>query len=137
MRRREFITLLGGTAAAWPLAAHAQQPERTQRIGVLLGLADGHPETQSRVTGFQKGLRDLGWVEGRNIRLDYRFAGSDPNLIREYTAELIRLTPDVIVASSIPVVSALRQATNTIPIVFVVNDPVGCTNVCKPQQRAN
>ena len=110
MRRREFITLLGGTAVAWPLAAHAQQPEQMQRIGVLLGLADGHPETRSRVTGFQKGLRDLGWVEGRNIRVDYRFAASDPNRIREYTAELIRLTPDVIVANTIPVLSVLRQA---------------------------
>ena len=124
MKRREFIAGLGG-AAVWPLAARGQPPEQMRRIGVFLGLADGHPETRSRVTGFQKGLRDLGWVEGRNIRVDYRFAGSDPNLIREYTAELIRLTPDVIVASSIPVVSALRQATNTIPIVFVVNDPVG------------
>jgi putative ABC transport system substrate-binding protein len=97
-----------------------------RRIGVLLGLTDGHPETQSRVTGFEKGLFDLGWMEGRNIRVDYRFAGSDPNRIREYTAELVRLTPDVIVANSIPVLSALRQATSTIPIVFaVVNDPVG------------
>jgi putative ABC transport system substrate-binding protein len=126
MRRREFITLLGGTAAAWPLAAHAQQPERMQRIGVLLGLADGHPETQSRVTAFQKGLRDLGWLEGQNIRVDYRFAASDPNRIREYTAELIQLTPDVIVANSIPVLSALRQATSTIPIVFAaLSNPVG------------
>jgi putative ABC transport system substrate-binding protein len=126
MRRREFITLLGGTAVAWPLAANAQQPEQMQRIGVLLGLADGNPETRSRVTGFQKGLRDLGWVEGRNIRVDYRFAASDPSRIREYTAELIRLKPDVIVANTIPVLSALRRATNTIPIVFaVVSDPVG------------
>ena len=126
MRRGEFITLLGGTAVAWPLAAHAQRPKQMQRIGVLLGLADGHPETRSRVTGFQKGLRDLGWVEGRNIRVDYRFAASDPSRIREYTAELIRLKPDVIVANTIPVLSALRRATNTIPIVFaVVSDPVG------------
>jgi putative tryptophan/tyrosine transport system substrate-binding protein len=126
MRRREFVKLIAGGAAAWPLAARGQQPEQMRRIGVLLGLSDGHPETQSRVTGFQKGLRDLGWVEGRNIRVDYRFAATDPNRIREYTAELIRLTPDVIVANAIPVVSALRQATSTIPIVFaVVSDPVG------------
>src|SRR6516164_10795343 len=108
MRRRDFIAGLGG-AAAWPVVVHGQPREQMRRIGVLLGLADGHPETQSRVTGFQKGLRDLGWVEGRNIQVDYRFAGSDPNLIREYTAELIRLTPDVIVANTIPVVSALRR----------------------------
>ena len=125
MRRREFITLLGGSAA-WPLAARAQQKEGTPHIGVLLGLADGHPETRSRVKAFQKGLRDLGWVEGRNIRVEYRFAGSDPKRIREYTAELVQLEPDVIVGNSTPVLTALRQATSVIPIVMaVVNDPVG------------
>src|SRR5262249_30379311 len=126
MRRRDFIKLIGGTAAAWPLAVRAQQKGGKPHIGVLLGLADGHPETRSRVKGFQKGLRDRGWVGGQNIRGDYRFAGSDPNRIREYTAELVRLTPDLIVANSTPVLSALRRATSTIPIVFaVVNDPVG------------
>jgi putative tryptophan/tyrosine transport system substrate-binding protein len=126
MRRREFITLLGGAAVVWPLAARAQQKEGTPYIGVLLGLADGHPETQSRVKALQKGLRDLGWLEGQNIRADYRFASSDPNRAREYAAELIRLKPDVIVANSTPVLTALRQATSTIPIVMaVVNDPVG------------
>jgi putative ABC transport system substrate-binding protein len=124
VKRREFMTLLSG-AAAWPLAARAQQKEGTQHIGVLLGLAEGHPETRSRVKAFQKGLRDLGWVEGRNIRVDYRFAGSDPNRIREYTAELVRLTPDVIVANSTPVLSALRRATSTIPIVFAVVNKSG------------
>ena len=124
--RRDFITLLGGTVAAWPLAVRAQQKGGTPHIGVILGLADGHPETRSRVRAFQKGLRDRGWVEGQNIRADYRFAGSDPNRIREYTAELVRLTPDLIVGNSTPVLSALRRATSTIPIVFaVVNDPVG------------
>jgi putative tryptophan/tyrosine transport system substrate-binding protein len=126
MRRREFITLLGGAAVVWPLAARAQQKEGTPHIGVLLGLADGHPETQSRVKALQKGLRDLGWLEGQNIRADYRFASSDPNRAREYAAELVRLKPDVIVANSTPVLTALRQATSTIPIVMaVVNDPVG------------
>jgi putative tryptophan/tyrosine transport system substrate-binding protein len=126
MRRREFITLLGGAAVVWPLAARAQQKEGTPYIGVLLGLADGHPETQSRVKALQKGLRDLGWLEGQNIRADYRFASSDPNRAREYAAELVRLKPDVIVANSTPVLTALRQATSTIPIVMaVVNDPVG------------
>jgi putative ABC transport system substrate-binding protein len=123
--RRAFIAGLGG-AAVWPVAARGQQPEQMPQIGVLLGVAEGHPATQSRVKAFQKGLFDLGWTEGRNIQIDYRFAGSDPNRIREYTADLIRLTPNVIVANSTPVLSALRQATSTIPIVFaVVNDPVG------------
>ena len=92
--RREFITLLGG-AAAWPLTASAQQTEQMPRVSLLLGLAENHPETQSRVKAFQKGLRDLGWVEGRNIRIDYRFAASDPNRIKEYAAELVRLIPEL------------------------------------------
>jgi putative tryptophan/tyrosine transport system substrate-binding protein len=125
VRRREFITLIGG-AATWPLVARAQQSERMQRVGVLLGVAEDHVQAQLRVRAFQKGLRDLGWVQGRNIRIDYRFAASDPNRIREHVAELIKLTPDVIVGNSSPVLTALRQATSTIPIVFaVVNDPVG------------
>jgi putative tryptophan/tyrosine transport system substrate-binding protein len=126
MRRREFITLLGGAAVAWPVAARAQQSERVRHISLLLGIAENDPEARSRVKAFQQGLRDLGWVEGRNIRIDYRFAASDPSRIKEYVEELIRLTPDVIVGNSTPVVAALRQATSTIPIVFaVVNDPVG------------
>jgi ABC-type uncharacterized transport system substrate-binding protein len=122
MKRRAFITLLGG-AAAWPLAARAQQGERMQRVSLLLGIAENHPEAQSRVKAFQKGLRDLGWVEGRNIRIDYRFAASDPTRIREYAAELVRLMPDVIVGNTTPVLTALRRATSTIPIVFAVVKP--------------
>jgi putative ABC transport system substrate-binding protein len=126
MQRRDFVTMLGGAALAWPLVAHAQQTDRMQRVSMLLGIAEGHPETQSRVKALQKGLRDLGWVEGRNIRIDYRFAASDLDSIRKYAAELVRLKPDVIVGNTSPVVAALRQATSTIPIVFaVVNDPVG------------
>jgi putative tryptophan/tyrosine transport system substrate-binding protein len=126
MQRREFIALLGSAAAVWPLAARGQQADRVRRIGVLLGIAENDPEARSRVKAFQQGLRDLGWVEGRNIRIDYRFAASDPSRIKEYVAELIGLTPDVIVGNSTPVIAALRQATSTIPIVFaVVNDPVG------------
>src|SRR4029450_152202 len=126
MKRREFITLMGGAAAAWPLAAGAQPSERMRRIGVLLAVAEDHVQAQLRVKALQKGLRDLGWVEGRNIRIDYRFAASDPNRIKEYVAELVRLAPDVIVANSTPVIAALRQATSTIPIVFAgLNDPVG------------
>jgi putative tryptophan/tyrosine transport system substrate-binding protein len=126
MRRREFITLLGGAAVAWPLMARAQQGQRVRHIGVLLPLAEDDPETQSRVKAFRHGLRDLDWVEGRNIRIDYRFSALDPNQIRQSVAEMVSLAPDMIVANSTPVLAVLRQATSTIPIVFaVVNDPVG------------
>jgi putative tryptophan/tyrosine transport system substrate-binding protein len=126
MRRREFITLLGGTAAAWPLAARAQQAGGMRRVSLILPLAEDDPEAQSRVRAFRLGLRDVEWVEGRNIRIDYRFSAIDPNRLKENVAELRSLAPDVIVGNSTPVLAALRQATTTIPIVFVVvNDPVG------------
>ena len=126
MRRREFITLVAGSAATWPLAALAQQGERVRRVSVLLGLAENDPETISRVKAFRLGMRDLGWIEGRNIQVEYRYAGSNLDLINKHVAELIRLAPDVIVANSTPVMAALRPATSTIPIVFaVMNDPVG------------
>jgi putative ABC transport system substrate-binding protein len=125
VRRREFITFIGG-AATWPLAASAQQLERIRRIGLLVPLSEVDPEAQSRVRAFRHGLRDVDLVEGRNIRIDYRFSASDPNRTKEYAAELVSLAPDVIVGNSTPVLAALRQATSTIPIVFVVvNDPVG------------
>jgi len=125
MRRRDFVAGIAGSAA-WPLAARAQQGERMPRIAVLLGVAENHVQGELRIKGFQKGLRDLGWVQGRNIQIEYRFAASDPNRIREHVAEFMKLTPDVIVANSSPVLTALRQATSTIPIVFaVVNDPIG------------
>jgi putative ABC transport system substrate-binding protein len=97
MRRREFITLLGGAAAARPLGAGAQQSERVRSVGLLLGIAENDPEARSRVKAFQQGLRDIGWVEGRNIWIDYRFAASDPHRIKECVAELVKLAPDVIV----------------------------------------
>jgi putative tryptophan/tyrosine transport system substrate-binding protein len=126
LKRREFITLLCGTAVAWPLAARAQQPGRMRRVGLLVGLAEDDPETKSRVRAFRLGLRDADWVEGRNIRIDYRFSAGDPARAKQYAAELVSLSPDVIVGNSTPVLSALRQATTTIPIVFaVVNDPIG------------
>jgi len=126
MKRRDFITLLGGAAATWPLAARAQQPERMRRVGLLVGLAEDDPETQSRVRAFRFGLRDLDWLEGRNIRIDYRFYASDPNQAKKDAAELVGLAPDVIVGNGTPAIVVLRQMTNTIPIVFaVVNDPVG------------
>jgi putative ABC transport system substrate-binding protein len=126
MKRREFITLLGGAAASWPLAAHAQQPERMRRVSMLLGLAEKDPETEGRIKAFRLGMRDLGWIEGRNVQVEYRYAGSNLESIKKHVAELIRLAPDVIVANTTPVIAALRPATSTIPIVFVVvNNPVG------------
>jgi len=124
--RRKFIAALGGTAVAWPLAARAQQPEQMRGIGLLLGIAENDPEAQARVTAFRQGLQELGWVEGRNIRIDSRFAAGEAPLIRDYVAELMALSPDLFLANSTPVIAALRQATSSIPIVFaVVNDPVG------------
>jgi ABC-type uncharacterized transport system substrate-binding protein len=126
MRRRDFIKVIGGGAVVWPLAAHAQQPDRMRRISVLLGLTENDPEQNARLKAFRLGMRDLGWIEGRNVQIEYRFAGANLALISQHVAELIRLVPDVIVANSSPVLAALQTATSTIPIVFVVvNNPVG------------
>jgi putative ABC transport system substrate-binding protein len=126
MRRREFILALGGAAAAWPLAARAQEPDRVKRIGVLLGHAVDDPESQARNTAFLRGLSELGWTVGRNVRIDYRWAAGDADNIRKYAAELVALTPDVILGAGNPIVAALQQATGTVPIVFAgVADPVG------------
>jgi putative ABC transport system substrate-binding protein len=125
MRRREFITLLGGAAAAWPLAARAQQGERVRRIGVLMHLPERDPEAQARVRALLHGLQQLGWSEGRNVRIDYCFGAADVERARRYAAELIALAPDVIQASGTGPVAALQQATRTVPIVFAqVPDPV-------------
>ncbi len=126
MKRREFITLLGSAAAAWPLAARAQKGERMRRIGLLQGLAESDPETQARTVAFRQALEALGWTEGRNIRIDYRFAGGDLARVQAYATELVNAAPDLIVGLSTPVAAALKQATRTIPIVLaVVNDPLG------------
>jgi putative tryptophan/tyrosine transport system substrate-binding protein len=125
MRRREFIMLLGSAAAAWPFAARAQQPDRMRRIGFLQGLAESDPEAQARTEAFRQGLDTLGWTEGRNIRIDYRFAGGDSTRVQAYTTELVNSAPELIVAHSSPVIAALKQATRTIPIIFaIVNDPL-------------
>jgi ABC-type uncharacterized transport system substrate-binding protein len=124
MKRRDFITLLGGTAAAWPLAARAQQPERVRRIGLLMGTADD-PEGQARVTALKQGLQELGWTDGRNIQIETRFGAADAARIRAHAAELVALAPDVLVCHTTAVIRALRQATSSIPIVMAaVNDPV-------------
>ena len=126
MRRRTFIAGLAGTTAAWPLTAHAQRAERQRRVFVILGLDEKDVEAQSRVKEFRLGMRDLGWIDGRNVQIEIRFAGSNPDLIKDHVAQVVRLAPDVIVANSIPVMSELHPATSTIPIVFaVVSNPVG------------
>jgi ABC-type uncharacterized transport system substrate-binding protein len=123
IERRKFLATLGAVAA-WPLAARAQQGERTRRIGVLMGVADDR-EGQARVTALKQGLQELGWADGRNIQIETRFGGGDPGRIRAQAAELVALAPDVIVVQTSPVVRALRQATSSIPIVMAaVNDPV-------------
>ena len=124
MRRREFITLLGGAAATWPLAAHAQQPEQLRRIGVLMPTREDDPDGQQRVALLRQGLKELGWVEGPNVHIDYRWAGGDAAQAEANAAELVSQKPDVIVANSM--LAAVRNETNTIPIVFVVvADPIG------------
>jgi putative ABC transport system substrate-binding protein len=126
MRRRQFIALLGGAAATWPLAARAQESERMRRIGVLLpGTADD-AEYQARMAAFLQELQRLGWSDGRNVRIDIRYAAGDANLIRKYAAELIALAPDVILAPGNTSLGPLLQATRTVPIVFTtLLDPVG------------
>jgi putative ABC transport system substrate-binding protein len=127
MRRREFITLLGGAAAGWPLAARAQQAaDRVRRIGVLMTFTSDDPEGQARLMAFAQGLQELGWIIGRNVRIDTRWAGSKADDIRRHAAELVALAPDVIVANGAAALGPLQQATRTVPIVFVnVPDPVG------------
>ena len=126
MRRREFISLLSGAAAAWPLAARAQQPERMRRIGVLIPTAADDAEGQARMAAFLQGLAQLGWSEGRNVLIDTRWSGGDAERSRKYAAELVALAPDLILASGGSVLAPLLQANRTVPIVFtIVADPVG------------
>jgi putative ABC transport system substrate-binding protein len=124
MGRRQFITLLGGAAVAWPLAARAQQGERIRRVGVLMHLAADDPEGQARHATFVQGLQQSGWSAGRNVRIDTRWGTSEADR-RRYAAELVALTPDVILASNSQATLALQAATSTVPIVFAnVTDPV-------------
>jgi putative ABC transport system substrate-binding protein len=126
MTRREFITLLGGAAAAWPMAARAQQGERMRRIGVLIALAESDREAQSWVAAFGEELRKLGWTEGRNIQIDTRGATADVESMQRFAKELVALQSDLILTSSTPATAAMLQQTRTIPIIFVmVGDPVG------------
>jgi putative ABC transport system substrate-binding protein len=126
MRRREFISLLGGAAAAWPLAARAQHPERVRRIGMLASQAADDPESQARIAAFAQALQELGWTIDRNVKIEYRWGAGDAGRVRTYAAELVALAPDVIVTTGESTMPALRQATRTVPTVFVqVADPVG------------
>ena len=137
MRRREFITLLGGAAAAWPtVVARAQQGERIRRVGALLNLGPDDPMGQARVAAFAQGLQAAGWSDGRNVKIDTRWAAADPGNYRKYAAELIALGPDVVLASTTAAVAQLQQASRTVPIVFVgAIDPVGSgliTSMARP-----
>jgi putative ABC transport system substrate-binding protein len=126
MRRREFVTLLGGAAAAWPITGRAQQPEQMRRIGVLTNLVADDPEAQARVGAFLQGLQELGWAVGRNMRIEYRWGAGDADRTRGYAAELVALAPDVILTSGASALAPLLQATRSVPVVFAqVPDPVG------------
>jgi len=126
MKRREFITLLGGAAAAWPLAARAQQADGMRRVGVLSSLTADDPEGQARVATFRQALQQLGWTEGRNLQIDIRWSAGDPERVRKNATDLAALTPDVILVGGNSAMGALLQATRSVPVVFVtVADPVG------------
>ena len=126
MRRRQFITLLAGAAAAWPLATRAQQAERIRHIGVLMAFSENDPEAQSWARGFREELGKLGWTEGHNIQIDTRWATADVESLQRFAKQLLALQPDLILTGSTPATAAMRQQTNTIPIVFaMVGDPVG------------
>jgi putative tryptophan/tyrosine transport system substrate-binding protein len=126
MRWRNFITLLGGVAAAWPLVGHAQQGDRMRRLGILMAGAESDPHYQADVAVFREGLQKLGWVDGQNIRIEVRWAGFNAETMRRYAKELIALQPDLILSNDTPTTATLLQQTRTVPIVFAtVADPVG------------
>jgi len=126
MRRRDFIKVIGGGAIAWPFAVRAQQPERMRRIGVLMGYPEGDKQAQAGASALRNGLQNLGWIEGRNIQIDYRWPGPDAEKARTFAKELTSMSAEVIVSSTNQVTAILQQETRTIPIVFVfVGDPVG------------
>src|SRR5262245_59392671 len=125
IRRREFMTLLGGATAAWPIAARGQQAERLRRLAWLIAFPEKSPLAQQIVAAVAQALQRLGWVEGRNIHIEYRFAAGEPGLFKSYAADLVGRSPDVILASTTPAAAAVRELTRTIPIVFVlVPDPI-------------
>ena len=123
MRRREFITLLGGATAAWPLAARAQQPDQVRRVAVLMGYSEADLEAKELLREFKEGLSELGWIEGRNLLMVVRWAPGRTDLMRTFAKELVGLQPDVILADSTPVTAALKHETFRIPIVFAAVAP--------------
>src|SRR5262249_29998065 len=126
IERRKFLATLGGAAAAWPLVARAQQSERMRRIGVLMGFDENDPGAKGWLSGFVRGLAELGWTDGRNVRMDVRWAAGNPDNMRTFAKELVDLQSDVILSQTTPVTAALHRETRTIPIIFVmVADPVG------------
>jgi putative ABC transport system substrate-binding protein len=126
MRRRAFLKLVGGSAVAWPLVARAQQPERMRRIGVLMGYAESDRQGQANVAAFRMGLQKLGWTEGRNVTIEYRWAAAEADLVQRFAKELVALQPDLILTQNTPITAAVLQQTRTIPIIFAnVSDPVG------------
>jgi putative ABC transport system substrate-binding protein len=140
MRRREFVTLLGGAATAWPFAARAQQREKMRRVGVLMNLASDDAEGQARLAAFLQGLQEAGWAVGYNVRIDLRWGANDADHFRKQATELVALAPDVILASGTPAATPLLLATRTVPIVFAqVVDPVGAglvANLAQPGGNA-
>jgi putative ABC transport system substrate-binding protein len=125
MKRREFITLVGGAAAAWPLGARAQQADRMRRVGVLFAFAESDPDAKAWLTAFEEGLQKLGWSQSRNLRIDYRWGGGDEQLLQTHAAELVGAAPDVLFCAGTPSLVALRRETRSLPIVFVqVPDPI-------------
>jgi putative ABC transport system substrate-binding protein len=126
LKRRKLITLLAGAAASWPLAARAQQSDRVRRIGVLMSMVDSDPRGMEFITVFAQGLAELGWTVGRNVRIEYRWGAGDLDRFRRYAAELVALSPDVVLATAGSIVGAFQQVSRTVPIVFVTTiDPVG------------
>ena len=123
LRRREFIAALGG-AATWPLAVRAQQGDRVRHVGVLMAFDQNDPEGKLRYSAFIQALADFGWTDGRNVRMDLRWGGGDINRIRALALELVGLQPDIILSNGTPATTALQRETQTIPVVFVVTDPV-------------
>ena len=140
LKRRQFITLIGGAAAAWPLTARAQQSDRMRHIGVLMNLTESEAAAQGSVAAFRQRLHELGWAEGRNARIETRWAAGDAELFRRFAAELVSLAPDVILAATTAAVRAIKQVTPTVPVVFVgVIDPVGSglvANLPRPGRNA-
>ena len=126
MKRREFISLLGGATAAWPLAARAQQPERIRLVGVLMHATSDEPESQARIVAFAQGLQEAGWSVGRNVRIETRWSTGDASRLRRDAAELVALAPDVVLAGVGATIPALLEASRTVPVVFAQGlDPVG------------